>query len=329
MVVSEADHRLTQPVDYWADADGTIITPGDTKAEEDAWNAALLELAVNMMPAHPRAPEWRVKAVDLAVASYATARDLADDTTVVNGLTLADRLEGFNAYDDGTVENHDRTHPDYMGGIQHLWWAADLAGLAGRQPPEAAFHNGDLVYRALTEVSFTAADQARVWPAYAPELQWYLAPGGSIYRPGSNDIYFPQGSTWGVVRRAPVVSVDAHAAAYGFGAGGLWKGEDALIQHLAGQRALQTAQTDGRTYSADPTAAAAQDRYAGREEYAAQQLATAWLARYVGKNASPVVLDTTTYGTPPPSTGPQSRLHPSEPGPHVVPPGQPAQPWSP
>ena len=46
MIVYEADRQLTLPSAYWADANGTIISKGDTKAEEDSWNAALLELAV-------------------------------------------------------------------------------------------------------------------------------------------------------------------------------------------------------------------------------------------------------------------------------------------
>ena len=41
-------------------------------------------------------------------------------------------------YDDGTVENHQVMHPDYMTNIQQNWWAADFAGLAGRKVPVAA-----------------------------------------------------------------------------------------------------------------------------------------------------------------------------------------------
>ena len=57
MIVYEADAQLTKPVAYWADANGTVVSKGDTHAEEDSWNAALLELAVDMMPRHPQAAE--------------------------------------------------------------------------------------------------------------------------------------------------------------------------------------------------------------------------------------------------------------------------------
>src|SRR5690606_14105697 len=40
MVVAEADRFLHYEVPYYQAPDGTVITPGDTKAEENAWNAA-------------------------------------------------------------------------------------------------------------------------------------------------------------------------------------------------------------------------------------------------------------------------------------------------
>jgi len=55
--------------------------------------------------------------------------------------------------------------------------------------------------------------------------------------------------------------------------------------------------TDGRTYSVDPVVAAQQDTYPGREEYAAQNLATAWLALYIGQIGIPR-LDRTTLSVP-------------------------------
>jgi hypothetical protein len=295
MVAAEADYRLTQPVDYWADRQGTVHSSGNSRAEENAWNSTILELAVAMMPAHPRKASWRARAVELQIASYATAQDVVDNDRIVNGVSLAARLQGFNAYNDGTVENHGRIHPDYMTNIQHLWWAVDIAGLAGTRPTRAAFHNADLVYGAFSTLAFTAGAPAPVaGPGVSPT---YLEPGGTIYPPGTGDIYFPQGTTWGAPRRAPFVSFDAHAAAYGIGTEGAWPAEQALAQHLAAQRALQAVNSDGRTYSMDPVVAEQQDHYYGREEYAAQQLATGWLARYVGKHAQTLQVDDATYGS--------------------------------
>lgn len=286
MVVSEADYVLTRATEYWADKSGTIVSPGNTKAEENAWNAALLELAVNMMPTHPRMMLWRTKAVDLEVASFATLNDMSS-SKVVNGLPLSTRLRGANAFNDATVENHHRIHPDYMTNIQQLWWAADFARLANRATPAAAFHNAELVYQAFSSVQFQAG-------SLGPNGVPYAEPGGSIYRPGSGDVYFPQGTLWGAPRRAHFINFDAHASAYRLDVASAIKAEEALSYHVLDQLALQAQNADGRTYSSDPATAVTQDAYPGREEYAAQQLASAWMARYLAKNTKPLVRDNRT-----------------------------------
>jgi hypothetical protein len=280
MVVYEAGRQLMRPTDYWADASGSIISRGDTKAEENSWNAGVLELAVAMMPKHKQAGNWRRRAVDLETAAYALLADI-NSPTVVNGVTLADRLEGANAYDDGTVENHQSIHPDYMTNIQQSWWAADIAGLAGKSVPQSAFHNGPGIYAAMTAVQFAPGAPS------ASGSGFYSEPGGTIYRPGTNEIYYPEGSIWGSVRRAHFVSFDAHAYAYGLDSATLWPARDALLQHVRGQQALvaNNGTGDGRTYSFDPPTANAMDSYNGREEYAASQLAAGWLSLYVSRNA--------------------------------------------
>ncbi len=280
MMVYEADRQLTQPVGYWADANGVIADRGNTRAEDDSWNAAELELAVAMMPNHPQAASWRRKAVDLEVASYARFTDV-NAPTIINGVSLADRLDGANIFDDGTVANHQVVQPDYMTNIQQNWWAADFAGLAGRKAPVSAFMNATLVYGAFTTHVFTAGDPSPV--NGVP----FDAPGGTIYSPGTNNVYFPQPTIWGLPRRAHFVSFDAHAMAYGLDTTATWSARDALAQHVAGQQALVAADGvgDGRTYSYDPPTATAQDHYNGREEYAASQLAEGWLALYVSRNA--------------------------------------------
>ncbi len=302
MLAYEADDQTTKPVEYWADASGTVVSRGDTRAENDSWNSAALELALSMMPTHPHAANWRRKAVDLEVAAYSRLSDI-NAPTMVNGVSLADRLDGANTYDDGTVENHHILHPDYMTNIQHNWWAIDFAGLAGRRPPASALQNGALVYGAFSTLSFTAGAPSPV--DGAP----YAEPGGTMYKPGSNDIYFPQGSTWGVVRRAPFISFDAHAYAYGLDSTAAWSARDALSQHLVGQQTLvsNNGTGDGRTYSYDLPTANSEDTYNGREEYAASQLAAAWLALYVSHNAwdkafNLPAVDGATYAPLPPLT---------------------------
>jgi hypothetical protein len=52
-VVAEADRQVALPPLYYGAPDGTILTPGNTRAEEDAWDATVLVLAAAMMPKHP------------------------------------------------------------------------------------------------------------------------------------------------------------------------------------------------------------------------------------------------------------------------------------
>ena len=92
-----------------------------------------------------------------------------------------------------------------------------------------------------------------------------------------------------------------------------WAAERALAWHETGQADLvaSSGATDGRTYSVDPAVAAQQDTYPGREEYAAQNLATAWLALYIGqigvprldRGTLPVPASTTKAATAPKRTG--------------------------
>ena len=150
------------------------------------------------------------------------------------------------------------------------------------------FHNGGLVYSSLSTLSFQAGrrqpGRRRPTPSRAAR---------STSR-APTTVYYPQGDDWGVVRRAHFVSLDAHALTYAayLGATG-WPAADALARHEQGQRALVAASgtDDGRTYSVDPAVAAQQDTYPGREEYAAQSLASAWLALYIRQIGVPA-LDT-------------------------------------
>ncbi len=292
MVTDEADHQLPLAVPFWSAPDDTRLTPGDTKAEEDAWNAGLLALASAMMPSAPHASAWRAKAAELGVAAYSVKADTTS-ATVVNGVPLDQRVQGYNAFDDGTVVNHDIIHPDYAAAVQLLWLAADFDRLAGRSVPEAMFHDGGLVYSSLSTTVFTAGQTSRAGGLIT-------SPGGTVYKRGTPAIYYPQGDDWGTARRAHFVSLDAHAAVYAryLGATG-WPAAEALLEHENAQRRLRLSSgtDDGRTYSVHPATAARQDTYPGREEYAAQNLATAWLALYVGRLGLPP-LDRSALGVP-------------------------------
>ena len=261
MLVAEADQLLTVAAPYWKNRAGTELSPGDTKAEENSWNGALLGLAVAMMPDHPHARLWQRKAVDYQASSFATEQDAASSRRI-NGVRASDRLAGWNAEPNGTVVNQGLVSPDYISTVQQNWWNAAFARLATSEAPEAAYVNADLVWNAFTVVPFTRTDVDGTVTT------------STVYRP-DGQVFFPMGSRWGTIRRAQFASLDAFRLLTTQEPAAREQAWDLLSMHLDGQLALQARNPDGRTFQPG------EDNYPGREEYASSMLAMAWLAVYV------------------------------------------------
>lgn len=204
MVAWEADRFLTWDIPYWTNAAGTIVNPGDTKAEEIAWDASLVTLATVMFPDHPHSSDWLACALLMSVAAGARAADLT--TTVVNGMQLDEVLNGYNLRPDGTLENHDAVHPDYMASLSEVLWAWSGAySIAGLPIPRAALWNAEVVYGAFQTVTFST-------PTYS-------APGGTIYRIETENIYYPEGSDWDPARSMNFAVADVTAMRHGLDTG--------------------------------------------------------------------------------------------------------------
>lgn len=261
MVEHEADRFLDYDVPYFRNEDGTVNFPGDSKAEENAWNANLLQLATAMMPDHPHADAWMDKNLELMVSAFARPAD-GSSNRIVNGRRLSRWLEGSNAADDGTLVNHGFIHPDYMATVAMNTNAVLPYSLAGMPTPEAAFVSADVVYDALVDHVFPSPP--------------YDAPGGTVYVDDSSDIYYPQGNDWGTHRRAHFALVDAQASLFGFD--DLASTSGAAWERLHAQMVLdmQSRFADGRTYGAR-----SEDTYAGREEWVAVHAAQIWLSHWL------------------------------------------------
>src|SRR5213078_3449747 len=78
--------------------------PGDTGAEENAWDTHAPAVALALDPDNPRASEWMKALKTYAVNVYSTAADKRDDPMVST----------INIFDDLTLENHGFFHPDYV-----------------------------------------------------------------------------------------------------------------------------------------------------------------------------------------------------------------------
>ena len=250
----EADQRLPQGPRYLRTADGTVTTQGDTGAEENAWNACGLVCASLMMPAHPRAADWMVAAVELGVASFAHPSDVESDL-VVSGRPLSGWLAGSNVEDDYSVVNHGKVNPDYAQAICLPGHTAILFGLAGKAMPEAFAWNCPRVYARLTT---------------------YYAAGEPV-----QPVIYPQGPDWGVRRSLSCWWPDITAQVLGWDQlsarpAGYW-----ADVHLADVDAQQNryATGDGHMY-----ANTTEDSYPAREQVACYQLAAGHLLAWLGRH---------------------------------------------
>ena len=186
LVVDEADRFIAPDykVPYWTSSDGHVNTPGDTKAEENAWNADILQIAVAMMPHHPHVEKWKRICSELMISAYSMQKDLKSDQ-IVDGKPVKDWLHGFNVFADGSVVNHHIVNPVYIMDIELDARTFLPQSLANQPVSQAAEWNLPFIYQSLA---------THVWPSPP-----YDPPGGTIYEPGKATVYCPQGWDWSKV----------------------------------------------------------------------------------------------------------------------------------
>lgn len=204
MLVYEADRFLNYRVPYYRDKTGHIVTPGDTKAEENAWNSNILTIACDMLPHHPHYQRWFEKNRELQISVYARPSDLKSNK-VVDGVKLSDILQGSNMNEDGTVVNHNRIHPDYMVAFMHNATNALLDRMAGQSALESSTYNGNVVYQALT-----------VRPFGPQQRTIYCCDAAGR---ATSQMFFPEGNDWGTGRQANYWLMDVLAYEFGFDSG--------------------------------------------------------------------------------------------------------------
>ncbi|NQT53464.1 hypothetical protein HQ576_15505 [bacterium] len=160
LIVHEADRFNTRPPDSGFRA--------DTKAEENAWNSMIICLAECMFPHHPNARLWRERAIVYLINSYARESD-RQETKVVDGRPVKERVTCTTIHPDFTLENHHRVHPDYLGCFGLMLRNAPLYRAAGIQPPEALTYNVPQAWHVLKHMTATNASYFYVngqdwWP---------------------------------------------------------------------------------------------------------------------------------------------------------------------
>ena len=265
MLVHEADRFIDYKVPYYQDKTGHIITPGDTKAEENAWNSNILTIACDMLPEHPHFQRWWEKNRELQISAYARPSDLKSGKTV-DGVVLSKILQGSNMNEDGTVVNHNRIHPDYMVAFMHNATNVLLDRLAHRPILESSIHNGNIIYQALTSHPFGMQQRT----IYCRDEN-----GNATSR-----MYFPEGNDWGTGRQANYWLMDVLAHEFRFD-----RGISPCAYDWAATRTdimlnkMQQNQS-GRYFNNKK-----ENSFDSAEEFFAAQIAWGYLALWLGENA--------------------------------------------
>ncbi len=132
----EADRKLGGDTPY---RPYVSVGTGDTKAEENAWEAAFLAWAASLYPEHPHAAAWEAKA--RLLASLSIVRE--SDSAFFRGEQVVTVGEDF------TLENHGLSPNPYYGGatIILLRMGALAYRMTGRAAPAEFDRNVEGLYR--------------------------------------------------------------------------------------------------------------------------------------------------------------------------------------
>ena len=269
MTVYEANRFINYDVPYYKDKDGNVQYAGDSKAEENSWNANILQFATAMMPEHENYDKWVSKMVELELSAAAAPDDIVSDE-IINGMQLSNILEGSNVELDGTVINHDIVHADYMVALMQNYMNAWAYGLAGKEIPYASLFNGDRIYYALTDLYFSPDE--------------YEQPGGTFYTrnedgSASYKMYYPEGNDWGGQRQANYQLMDICAYVFGFDKNSSTKALDFALARNEEMLRMQSRSEDGRYYQASN-----EDTFYSREEWVACHIAYSYMALWMNEN---------------------------------------------
>ena len=151
---------------------------GDTKAEENGWEADVLAATLGLFPNDEMAPKWFERLREFAINSY-SHKDDAHNTTVIDPhydkKTVADLYKGQNLFDDYTLQNHNFFHTSYQNVvIQELGEAALALKLFQQKTigeekwkTNSLMHNNDKVMKEV--------------------LNWLALADGELAMPNGND----------------------------------------------------------------------------------------------------------------------------------------------
>ncbi len=103
---------------------------GDTKAEENGWEADILAATLGLFPDDALAPQWFARLREFAINSYSHPSDATNQTVIdpeYDNTTIAQLYKGQNLYDDYTLQNHNLFHTSYQNVVMQELGEAALA----------------------------------------------------------------------------------------------------------------------------------------------------------------------------------------------------------
>jgi hypothetical protein len=222
VVRDEADLLCGTPLRWLRAVDGTLITPGDTGAEEESWRARGLSAARALLPADASEPRWLRWQVLRSVAAYARPFDTGR-ADLLHRSPFCAWLAGSNLEEDGTLQNHGYSpQPNYMRPVHHLVSVA-VQRLAGQPVSPSALSNLELLYEALRRhytgdgglhypggtdvgartallyandalhraVGLGGAEALRWEQRHGDVVEGQVAPDGSVVQPGLSEPFGP------------------------------------------------------------------------------------------------------------------------------------------
>ena len=256
----------------YRDRSGKIISPGDTGAEENAWDSDLLVAATAMLPGDVNYSHWMNKVVELELATYSRPSDVRR-TDVYHGKLLSSWLPGSNANEDGTVINHNIVHPDYMVAGLFEFTPINFYSLAGVPAPKSGTFNCDVIYNALANLRFNEGQMING--------KRVNAPGGTMFIPNSDKVYYPQGDDWGMDHRLNFAFADAVTALFSKVPELQQKAASWEKKHTENTLRQQARFKDGRTFLD-----ASEFRYPSREEWIADFSSRGYLLHWLAERGA-------------------------------------------
>ncbi len=170
MLVAECNYELYRgiPTGY----------AGDTKAEENGWEADILAATLGLFPDDALASKWFDRMREMAINSYSHPSDATNRTVIdswYNNKTVADLYRGQNLYDDYSLQNHNLFHTSYQNVVMQELGEAALAlkmfqkGIKGTEKwkSNALMHNNQQVQDNI--------------------LNWLALADGELAMPNGND----------------------------------------------------------------------------------------------------------------------------------------------